>query len=154
MPIALDSREAELRRFIFNQVPKAEDEELQSYLCRLGAVMVCGYIERSIEIIILNKLDKRAHPRILSFVKGHFQRGTNYDCNAITQLLHRFDTQWAQKFQEFVSTNEELDRSISSCYGARNAIAHGISQGLGQRILQKYFENSVTLIARVDIITS
>ncbi len=97
----LDSRFAEVERYIARVCAHGIPEELQSYLYRLGAIMICGNVERSIEIIVLDRLDRRAHPRVLNFIKSRFKRGTNYDCEAIEQLLVRFDEGWYKSLKRF-----------------------------------------------------
>ena len=95
---AIKNRERKLDEF-FLRAENVTDDELKSDLARFGAVLVCGYIERCVEIIVLERLTPRAQPRVLQFIKGHFKRGTNYDCEAICQLLTRFDQHWENKFR-------------------------------------------------------
>jgi RiboL-PSP-HEPN len=104
-------------------------------LARHGAILLCGYVERSVEVIVLDRLNRRAHERVMQFVKSHFKRGTNYDCEAICQLLERFDTAWARKFRAFVEANDAVKEGLSSVYTVRNSVAHGGDQSLGARRL-------------------
>jgi RiboL-PSP-HEPN len=101
-------------------------------LAKFGAVQICGFVERSVEIVVLERLTGRAHSRVVSFVKGHFKRGTNYDCEAICQLLARFDLEWEAKMRAFLKANDNLNEAMKSAYTLRNAIAHGgqASRGL------------------------
>jgi RiboL-PSP-HEPN len=117
-------------------------ERIQSYLFRFGTVLICGNVERSIEIIILERLAARAHPRVLSFVKSHFQRGINFDCNAVKQLLQRFDADWYRAFNAFVENNPHVEEGIVSCYSVRNSVAHGGTMGVGKKRLQELLELS------------
>jgi hypothetical protein len=121
---AIDGRERKLDKF-FQRANKVEDDELKADLARLGAVLVCGYVERCVEIIVLDRLSAKAHPRVLQFIKTHFKRGLNYDCEAICQLLVRFDGGWEGGFRAKISKGERLSSSLSSAYTLRNSIAHG-----------------------------
>lgn len=94
-------------------------------MARYGTVLVCGFIERSVEIIIIDKVRKKAHPRVLRFVKTHLNRGANYECEAIAQILERFDVDWARNFRTFMKTRDDLVQSMASAYALRNSIAHG-----------------------------
>lgn len=124
MQLAIGSRERKLDAF-FARAKHAGDEEVASDLARLGIVLVCGYVERCVEVIILNRLATRAQPRVLQFIKSHFKKGTNYDCEAICQLLIRFDQDWEKTFRLMISNNDHWSTSLASAYNLRNSIAHG-----------------------------
>lgn len=121
---SIESRERKLEKF-FSRAKGAGDDELKSDLARLGAVLVCGYVERCVEVIILDRLATRAQPKVLQFIKSHFKKGTNYDCEAICQLLVRFDQNWETAFRSTISRNDQWLSSLASAYSLRNSIAHG-----------------------------
>jgi hypothetical protein len=154
MILAVDSRVTALRGFLVRAADKNLDPQVQAELCKLGAVMTCGTLERCIELIILERLANKAHPRIISFVKGHFKRGANYDCEAIEQLFRRFDPDWAEDFRKFVEANDAVKQSVASCYSVRNAVAHGAPQGLGISTLNQYAAQVVGLIEELEKVTS
>lgn len=146
MRMQIESRFRSLSDYVDKCESAEASEELKSYLYRFGTVLICGYVERSLETIILGRLSKRAHPRVLEFVKSHFQRGTNYDCNAISQLLTRFDAKWGRSFVAFVEGHPEIKEGISSCYAVRNSVAHGGSAGVGIKRLRELLEVSGRLV--------
>lgn len=121
---AIESRERKLDEF-FARAKGAGDDELKSDLARFGTVLVCGYVERCVEVVILNRLTKKAQPRVLDFIKSHFKKGTNYDCEAICQLLMRFDPKWEATFRSMIDKNDQWSMSLASAYSLRNSIAHG-----------------------------
>lgn len=146
MKSAISSRQATLETYINHVCQRGVDELTQSHLIKFGAVLVCGYIERSVEVIILERLDRRAQPRVIQFVKSHFKKGTNYDCSAIESLLQRFDEGWYNNFHSFVEKNPDIKEIISSCYSVRNSIAHGGSANIGQQRLRELFSAGKTLV--------
>ncbi|TBY28406.1 hypothetical protein E0H93_24995 [Rhizobium leguminosarum bv. viciae] len=151
MQHAIDSRERRLDEFFERANKGVADEEILSDLARLGAVLACGYVERCVEIIILERLSKRAHERVLQFVKTHFKKGTNYDCEAICQLLERFDIAWASEFRRILKGNEQWETSLDSLYALRNSVAHGGVQNrslAGVKAL--YDECKYVMMALVD----
>ena len=105
-----------------------------------------------LRFLISERVGGRSAPQINTFLKSFFHRGTNYHCEEILALLYKFDTNWAQKFKEFVAKNDEIKSGISSCYAVRNSIAHGGTQSLGPKILKQYFENSLALIVQLEIL--
>lgn len=128
----IGNRERKLDAF-FARAKKVGDDELKSDLARLGAVLVCGYVERCVEVVILNRLTTRAQPRVLQFIKSYFKKGTNYDCEAICHLLIRFDQGWETAFRSKIGKNDQWSTSLASAYNLRNSIAHG---GDGNSALQ------------------
>jgi hypothetical protein len=121
---AIESRERKLNAF-FARAKKTVDDELKSDLARFGAVLVCGYVERCVEVVILERLSNRAQPQVLQFIKSYFKKGTNYDCEAICQLLIRFDPDWEAAFRSMINKNDQWLSSLVSAYNLRNSIAHG-----------------------------
>lgn len=148
----LDARHRTLESYL-KKIEANGDEELTSYLCRFGAVLICGNIERCIEIIILSRLETRAQPRVLSFIKSALTRGQNLDCEAVQQLLMRFDTEWYRRFTDIISESPEIKEGISSCYAIRNSAAHGGSQNVGLRRLRELLEVHKRLIDAVVVAT-
>lgn len=154
MQQALDSRFQAVKAYVDKVTASTGDEELKSYLFRFGAVLICGNIERSIEIIVLGRLQNRAQARVLNFVKSHFARGRNLDCPAIEELLNRFDSNWYRKFAKFVEDNHEIKEGVASCYAVRNSAAHGGTQGVGAARIKELLEISKRLLDGVVAATT
>jgi hypothetical protein len=155
MQISIRNREQKLDNFFARAAKLSNDDELKSDLARFGAVLACGYIERCLEIIILDrisrKLPRKGSDRVLNFIKGHFKKGTNYNYEAILQLLERFDIQWNKKFREEMDKNDKLSSSLSSIYVLRNSVSHG---GDGNRGLESIIEMYNDCKAIIQILVS
>jgi len=150
----INYRKQQLDKFFARAVNSSLPEETQSDLARHGTVLVCGFIERSVELVIMDKIKNRAQPRVLNFVRRHFQRGTNYDCETITQLLERFDLDWARRFRDFLGSRDDLVQSISSAYSLRNSIAHGATANPGVRRVTQLYGDAKTVIDGLFAATS
>jgi hypothetical protein len=150
MSIAIESRFRDVEKLVAAAQTKGLDAEIASCYCKLGCVMICGAIERSIEILITERVGGRSAPQVNSFLRSYFKRGTNYDCDEILDLLFKFDNNWGHRFRAFIFSNEQIRTGVASCYAVRNSIAHGGSQSLGPAILKQYYENSFTLIAELE----
>lgn len=94
----------------------------------------------------MDRLSQRAHPRVISFVKGHFKRGTNYDCEPICQLLERFDLDWSKNLRAFLKENDDVVEAMSSAYTIRNSVAHGGDGSGGLKVIMDYFEAAKRLV--------
>lgn len=147
---AVEQRFIALSRLIRAAQEKGLDEQTASYFCKLGSVLICGNLERCVELIISERIASKSPPQVLSFLKTYFKRGTNYDCDQISQLLYRFDTNWGRDFDCFLESNSAVKEGISSCYAVRNSVAHGGGQSLGPRALMQYYDASFTLIAQLE----
>lgn len=150
MSIAVQNRFREVEKLVLAAQVRSLDPEVAAYYCKLACVMVCGTIERSVEILITDRVGSRSTPQVKSFLRAFFQRGTNYDCEQIQSLLYRFDRDWGSAFREFVDTNDRIKTAISSCYSVRNSIAHGGGQSLGPATLKQYFDGAVALILHLE----
>lgn len=150
MKISIESRFREVEKIVIAAQSKELDPEVAAYYCKLGCVMICGAVERSVEILIVERVGGRSVPKVGLFLKSFFKRGTNYDCDEILELLYRFDNGWGRKFKDFISKNDQVRSGVSSCYAVRNSIAHGGTQSLGPSILKQYYESSLTLIAELE----
>jgi hypothetical protein len=146
----IEQRFRNLERLIAAATDKNLDELLASYLCRLGSVLICGNLERCVELVLLTRFANRAPPQINTFIKAYFRRGTNYDCDQICQLLYRFDAAWGRPFEVYLEQKEHIKESISSCYAIRNSIAHGGGQNIGPSSLRQYYDASFELIASLE----
>lgn len=141
------SREKQLEKFLEIANDPNCSEEIRSHLAKLGVVLICGYIERCVEVIIMERLRPRAQNRVLSFIKSHFKKGTNYSVNKVSELLARFDDEWEREFSNFIETNSHVCDAVRDVYDLRNSIAHG---GAGQSIttnsVKKYYESAQKLM--------
>lgn len=147
--LSIDSREAALAELIARSSNADVPEDVQATMRVFGVVQICGYIERSIEVVILARLEKRAHPRLLEFVKSYFKKGTNFRCSVIKSFLERFDTSWARKYQDFIDENDDVSELVNSAYTLRNQAAHGNSINLSDRRLNDFFEGAKKAVQAV-----
>jgi hypothetical protein len=147
----IEQRFRALAQLINTATDKNLDELLASYLCRLGSVLICGNLERCVELILTTRFASNpAPPQFGTFLKAYFRRGTNYDCEQIRQLLYRFDERRGQAFDSYVEQKEQIKESLSSCYTVRNSVAHGGGQGIGPASLKQYYDASFELIASLE----
>lgn len=152
MSFTTDRRFAALEKLVLAaKALSSSDPQSAPYLCQLASIQICGNIERCVELLILERFDKKVPHQIPEFLKRHFLRGTNYDCDAIHDLLCRFDGAWGKKFDTFVQANSSIRIQISACYGIRNVLAHGGGQGLGYKQVQDYFDASKRLVAELEL---
>jgi hypothetical protein len=125
MQLQLDSRYNAVVSFIGEASDGSVPQEVQAHLYRFGTVLICGYIERAMEIIIMERLSYRAQPRVLNFIRSHFKRGRNMDPKGVGELLKRFDVAWYREFDRLAQADAGMSAGVYSCYDIRNTVAHG-----------------------------
>jgi len=150
LQFVIEQRFAELEKLVIAVQARNLDEQVASYLCKLGSVLVCGNLEKCIEYLFIEKIGGESQPRVTSFLKSHFRTGRNYDCDNIQQLMFRFDSQWGREFERFVEANGRVKEGVSSCYAVRNSVAHGGGQSLGPNALKQFYEATLTLVAELE----
>jgi hypothetical protein len=151
---AIESRKRQLDAYFARAVDPRLPEEIQSDLAKHGTILICGFIERSVENVIMDHVTSRSQPRIASFIKGHFRRGTNYDCEAIAQLLDRFDVAWGDKFRTFKGSRDDIVQAVNSAYELRNSIAHGGTANRGIRGVIDLFKAAKEAVDALDSATT
>lgn len=150
---SIDSRIRRLDTFFQRAKQTPLPDETRSDLARFGAVLVCGFVERCVEVIILERLSNRAHPRVNSFIRSYFKRGTNYNCEAICQLLERFDLNWSRRFRETLVSRDNLAESMNSAYTLRNSIAHGNDGNRGLNGVEDLYVDAKQLVEAMIVAT-
>jgi hypothetical protein len=148
--LAVEARRRQLEAYFTRALDAAISEEIRSDLAKHGIILVCGFVERSVELVLMERIRRRAHPRVLTFIRAHFKRGTNYDCEAIAQLLERFDTRWGNNFKKFMKDRDDLVQALTSAYGLRNSIAHGGEGNRGINGVKELFAAAVTVVDGIE----
>lgn len=148
MSLEIEYRFSVVEKFVNQATAKGLEEEYASRLCQLGSIMVCGNLERCVELAISRRLESHSPKQVASFLKSFFRRGTNYDCEAICQLVHKFDNAWGNKLE--AALTESMKTSIASCYSVRNSIAHGGTHSLGPKSLRQYFDASFEVVVALE----
>jgi RiboL-PSP-HEPN len=154
VPPAVETRKRQLDAYFRRAADLAIPEEVRADLAKHGIVLICGFVERSVEIVIMEKIERRAHPRVQNFIRGHFKIGTNYSCEAIAQLLERFDREWGEKFRTFLKSRDDLIDALRSAYELRNSIAHGGTGNRGLRGVQELYASAKEVVDALEAVTT
>ncbi len=152
MQISVENRFRTVERLILAAQEKGLEEEIASYFCKLGCIMTCGAVERSVEILILEHVGSRSSPEVQSFLRAYFKRGVNYDCDEIASLLHRFNKEWGHRYEDYVAKNDPVKQGVASLYSVRNSVAHGGANSTGPSNLKEYFYRAFDMVAELETI--
>lgn len=124
------------------------DTETLSHWTKYLCVLVSGYIERSIQTIILDFVKNQASPDVTHFVARGLQSFTNAKMNKIFNLAEQFSAEKRKSLE--AATDEELKDAVDSIVANRHQIAHGANIGLSFVTVRNYYERVVRVIDEVQ----
>lgn len=106
----------------------------QVWLVRFLVVRSCGYLEQVMHRCAMGHLQEMSYGTARSYSLSWLSRSINPSVENIRTTLGRFDTGFVEEFELMLSEgNGELSNDLGALITKRHAIAHGESDGLGDR---------------------
>ena len=124
-----------------------QDAELQSDFAKHLCVLVSGYIERSLIVLILEHARGKGAPTLQRFVEQRTKRFANANASRIKELLGDFDPDWRLELENILV--DERKSAIDSIVSQRNAIVHGGSSRITYYSISKYYQQAQHVIDQV-----
>lgn len=122
---------------LFKLVLNIEDEELQSHWARYLCVLVSGFVENSMKILINSYVNKMSHPTISNFVGSSIRGFANLNDEKIKQIIGSFNREWREELSDNLS--EEYKEAIDAVVSNRNNIVHGKNVDITYHRLKPYY---------------
>jgi hypothetical protein len=97
--------------------------ELQSHWARYTCVVMSGFLEDSIKIVLSRYAEERSPRTVADYVSAQLYFFQNANTDEIGRLLKKFSAEWNKEFQAFLS--EERKAAVNSIVGNRHRVAHG-----------------------------
>ena len=139
---------------LLNKYRAADDDNLKKDIARYACVLVSGYIEESLRVIISDYAKGKSAPIISKFVDSKVNKVTNCHFNKIVEILKLFHPPWADKFCEEVGQREIIENQfkdiVDSVVATRHQIAHGKNTGISIRIITDYYDCIKIVIEILD----
>jgi hypothetical protein len=129
---------------LFKAARGLPDLEMQSHWSRYLCVLVCGFIENSVELCLSEYSRRVGHPVVANFVGAKLRGFQNPKMGAILELFGSFNSDWKTQLES--ETQGQLSDSVNSIVGNRHKIAHGDSVSLSMSALTAYYSDAVTVI--------
>jgi hypothetical protein len=130
----------------------ADQSEWSKYLC----VLVSGFVEESLRVLLEEYCKSHASQNILSFVSSELKDITNCKTGKITTILRRFNPAWEATFLNQIQANSriagEIKDSIDSVISNRHLIAHGKSVGISYSTVSQYYSNVKKAVATLEAV--
>lgn len=130
----------------------ADQSEWSKYLC----VLVSGFIEESLRVLLEEYTRTHSAPNIQNFVGKQIGSITNCKTSRILEVLSKFSQDWANDFSKQIqarsSITDEIKNSIDSVIANRHSIAHGRNVGITYSQMSTYYKNVKKAVDILDAI--
>lgn len=135
---------------LFNQVAALSDEdEMKSHLTQYLCVLVSGFIETSIQSILIEYVRMQADESVARYVESQIERRLiNLDIQGILTVMGNFNPDWETTLRTQIT--QEMRGDIGSVRANRNKIAHGQSEPISYAPLRRYYGNAVAVIDLIE----
>ncbi|NET00521.1 MAG: hypothetical protein F6K62_21110 [Sphaerospermopsis sp. SIO1G2] len=115
--------------------------EWSKYLC----ILVSGFLEESLRVLLEKYCQNKASPNIQKFVIKQIDNITNCKTEKIKRILGEFSPTWESEFSQKIHEQSKIDgeikNSIDSVIDNRHKIAHGKSVGMSYSRVSNWYEN-------------
>lgn len=137
---------------LFINVEQVDDLEMQAQWARYLCVLVSGFIEESIRILLSQYTVSRSSPEIANYVEKKLGRETNLNMTKIISLLAQFDNDFGETLRQH--TEGELKDAVDSVIANRHPIAHGRDVSVSFIRLREWYEKIVNVIEIIEALLS
>ena len=127
-----------------------QDYETQSQWARYLSVLVYGYLERSIRILLINYCEKKAPPYVANYAERNLRRFQNAKLGKIFDMMGSFSPLWVAELER--NTTEEMKAAIESVVNLRHKIAHGENVGITYAGIKKYYQEILKFVELIESI--
>ncbi len=126
-----------------------DDSEVKSHWARYLCVLVSGFIEQSVRIILTEYASNKSHVRVSNFVDRQLRDLQNAKCDKLLDWVARFDPTWRTTIEG--QMDDRLVSAINSIVGNRHQIAHGHDVGLTYTQVKGYYDAVVEAIELIEL---
>ncbi|WP_414528732.1 HEPN domain-containing protein [Nodularia chucula] len=124
---------------LFEKVACFIEPEIKSEWSKYLCILVSGFIEESLRVLLEEYCKNKASPNIQKFVTKQIESITNCKTSRITEILGKFSPIWQSEFTNKIGN--EIKDSIDSVVINRHQIAHGKSVGMSYHSVSNWYKN-------------
>ncbi|MHC5735533.1 HEPN domain-containing protein [Nostoc sp.] len=130
---------------LFKKFASFTEPEIQSEWSKYLCILISGFIEESLRVLLEKYCENKASPNIQKFVTKQIQDITNCKTSRITEILGKFSPIWESEFTNKIQAEsiivDEIKNSIDSVVINRHKIAHGKSVGMSYNNVSTWYKN-------------
>jgi len=124
---------------LFKKVALFEEPDIQSEWSKYLCILVSGFVEESLRVLLEKYCANKASPNIQKFVGKKIDNITNCKTNKIKTILDEFSSDWSNEFTNRIS--DQIKTAIDNVVENRNKIAHGRSISMSYHNISNYYSN-------------
>jgi hypothetical protein len=130
---------------LFSSVSTVTNPQDQSEWAKYLCVLVSGFIEQSIRVLLEEYCKKRADLTIQKYVIRQIGDITNCKTNKIREILGKFSDGWKSDFDREIEAKsrviDQIRNSLDSVVANRHDIAHGKSVGMSYSTISRWYDS-------------
>jgi hypothetical protein len=124
------------------------DAELLSDFARYLCVLVAGFLEQSMQELILEYSRNSASTAVQRYVESQIRRFTNVNAERLVQLLGSFNQDWQVNLKDYLV--DERKDAVNSVLDLRHAISHGrYAGGITMARIRGHYDQIKKVVDRV-----
>ena len=120
------------------------DLEIQSHWARYLCILVCGFVEVSVNTILDEYTKKHSNSQVADYVHSQLDWFQNPNSTKILNLIGSFNLSWKNSLE--LSIVDEKKDAIDSIVANKNLISHGITTGISYMRLKGYYDQACKVI--------
>ena len=124
---------------LFKKVACFEEPAIKSEWSKYLCILVSGFIEESLRVLLEKYCENKASANIQKFVGKKIDDITNCNANKIKKILDEFSSDWANEFTNKI--NDQIKTAIDNVVQNRHKIAHGKSIGMSYSHISNDYKN-------------
>lgn len=129
----------------FSRIPvSSTDIEVQSDYAKYLCVLVSGFFENAIVALVLDYVERRSAPDVMSFVERQLDHWTNPNSEKILSLFGSFNQSWRESLVDYLI--DERKDSVNSLVALRHKIAHGESVGISLSQVKAHYKTILEVV--------
>ena len=119
----------------------SEDAELLSHWAKYLCILVCGFLENSVEACLVEYSKQHGDENLHNFISKQIRSFQNPKMGKILELFGSFNKTWEDDLKK--QLDGQISDAVNSIVSNRNLIAHGDSSQLSMSALKNYYSDAV-----------
>lgn len=121
------------------------------YLNSYAVIRASGSLEHILKAIIYNKLTENVSTETNQYIsKMILESSFNPKTGRIINILQEISSDWAKKFDNYVSENTQKKGDLNSLIQLRNDFSHGNSINISIETIIKYYGSGIDIMNEID----
>jgi len=120
------------------------DPELLAHWAKYLCVLVCGFLENSVELCLSDYCQKRSDECINNFISSELRSFQNPKMAKILELFGTFSKTWEEDMRN--SSDGRISDAVNSIVANRHMIAHGGRSQISMSAVKNYYADIVRAV--------